>query len=42
MADLTKVIRGYRPHQGTEDAPDGARPVSVNLEVFLAPGMSPE
>ena len=42
MADLTKVIRSYRPHQGTEDAPEGARPVSVNLEVFLAPGMSPE
>lgn len=42
MADLTAVIRSYRPHQGTEDAPADARPVSVNLEVFLAPGMSPE
>ncbi|MFW5469891.1 helix-turn-helix domain-containing protein [Knoellia sp. CPCC 206435] len=42
MADLTKVIRSYRPHQGTVDAPADARPVSVNLEVFLAPGMSPE
>lgn len=42
MADLTRVIRSYRPHQGTVDAPADARPVSVNLEVFLAPGMSPE
>lgn len=42
MADLTAVIRGFRPHQGTVDAPDDARPVSVNLEVFLAPGMFPE
>lgn len=42
MADLTAVIRGVRPHQGTEDAPADARPVSVNLEVFLAPGMSTE
>ena len=42
MADLTAVIRGVRPHQGTTDAPADARPVSVNLEVFLAPGMSGE
>jgi DNA-binding transcriptional ArsR family regulator len=42
MAELTAVIRSYRPHQGTVDAPADARPVSVNLEVFLAPGMSPE
>lgn len=42
MAELTAVVRGYRPHQGTEDAPADARPVAVNLEVFLAPGMSPE
>lgn len=42
MRELAEVIRRRRPHQGTEDAPEAARPVSVNLEVFLAPGMSPE
>lgn len=42
MSELVEVIRGYRPHQGTEDAPETARPVSVNLEVFRAPGMSSE
>ncbi|PRY63657.1 ArsR family transcriptional regulator [Knoellia remsis] len=40
--ELTETVRRYRPHQGTDDAPEGARPVSVNLEVFLAPGMGDE
>jgi len=42
ISELTTLIRGYRPHQGTTDAPGDARPVSVNLEVFLAPGMPTE
>ncbi|KRE43420.1 hypothetical protein ASG74_00775 [Knoellia sp. Soil729] len=42
MNDLVAVIRSYRPHQGTTDAPAQARAVSVNLEVFRAPGMTSE
>ncbi len=42
MAEVVAVIRGYRPHQGTEDAPETARPVAVNLEIFRAPGMTSE
>lgn len=42
ITDVTTVIRGYRSHQGTVEAPADARPVSVNLEIFLSPGMSGE
>ncbi|MDT0215541.1 winged helix-turn-helix domain-containing protein [Rothia sp. ARF10] len=42
ITELTTLIRSYRPHQGTTDAPEDARPVSVNLEVFRAPGMPAE
>ncbi|KGN34675.1 ArsR family transcriptional regulator [Knoellia sinensis KCTC 19936] len=42
MDAITTLIRSHRSHQGSIDAPPEARPVSVNLEVFLAPGMSGE
>lgn len=42
MSDLVGVIRSYRPHQGVTDAPAAARAVAVNLEIFRAPGMTPE
>lgn len=42
MSELMGVIRSYRAHQGAQDVPADARPVSVNLEIFRAPGMSPE
>lgn len=40
--ELTARIRTRRAHQGATDAPETARPVSVNLEVFLSPGMPAE
>lgn len=42
MDEITSVIRRYRSHQGTVEAPDDARAVSVNLEVFRSPGMAGE
>lgn len=42
MDEIISVIRRYRSHQGTVEAPDDARAVSVNLEVFRSPGMSGE
>lgn len=42
MDEIISVIRRYRSHQGTVEAPDDARAVSVNLEVFRSPGMAGE
>lgn len=42
MDEIISVIRRHRSHQGTVEAPDDARAVSVNLEVFRSPGMSGE
>lgn len=42
MDEIISVIRRHRSHQETVEAPDDARAVSVNLEVFRSPGMSGE